>query len=74
MQEPYQDPALLQEFLIESEELLQGFDQDLLGLESSPEDEELLNRLPQGPNLPGGETRRRPYHHRRLRRWSWDGP
>lgn len=44
--EPFiQDPALLQEFLIESEELLQGADQDLISLESSPSDQELLNRI-----------------------------
>lgn len=40
-----QDPALLREFLIESEELLQGVDQDLVGLESSPTDADLLNRV-----------------------------
>src|SRR5436190_5021745 len=45
MQEFYQDAALLQEFLTESEELLQGFDHDLLELESAPDDEELLNRI-----------------------------
>jgi two-component system chemotaxis sensor kinase CheA len=45
MQEFYQDAALLQEFLTESEELLQGFDHDLLKLESAPDDEELLNRI-----------------------------
>jgi two-component system, chemotaxis family, sensor kinase CheA len=44
--EPFiQDPALLQEFLIESEELLQGVDQDLISLESSPSDQEVLNRV-----------------------------
>ena len=44
--EPFiQDPALLREFLIESEELLQGADQDLVGLEASPNDQELLNRV-----------------------------
>lgn len=44
--EPFiQDPALLQEFLIESEELLQGADQDLISLEASPSDQELLNRI-----------------------------
>ena len=44
--EPFiQDPALLREFLIESEELLQGADQDLVGLEASPNDPELLNRV-----------------------------
>jgi two-component system, chemotaxis family, sensor kinase CheA len=40
-----QDPALLGEFLIESEELLQGMDHDLVTLEAGPEDEELLNRI-----------------------------
>ena len=40
-----QDPELLREFLIESEELLQGVDQDLVRLESSPKDDELLNRV-----------------------------
>jgi two-component system chemotaxis sensor kinase CheA len=45
MQEFYQDAALLQEFLTESEELLQGFDHDLLELESAPDDEELLTRI-----------------------------
>jgi len=38
------DPALLQEFLTESEELLQGMDEDLIALEASPKDSELLNR------------------------------
>jgi two-component system chemotaxis sensor kinase CheA len=40
-----QDPVLLQEFLIESEELLHGVDQDLVGLEASRNDEEILNRI-----------------------------
>jgi len=40
-----QDPALLQEFLTESQELLQYTGQDLLLLESAPENEELLNRI-----------------------------
>jgi len=40
-----QDPALIQEFLVESEELLQGMDQDMVALESSPHDAELLNRI-----------------------------
>ena len=40
-----QDPALIQEFLIESEELLQGMDQDMVALESSPSDAERLNRV-----------------------------
>ena len=38
------DPALLQEFFAESEELLQGMDEDLIALEASPKDAELLNR------------------------------
>jgi two-component system chemotaxis sensor kinase CheA len=40
-----QDPLLLQEFLTECEELLQSMDQDLVELESAPENEELLNRI-----------------------------
>lgn len=40
-----QDPALLQEFLTECEELLQSMDHDLIQLESAPENEELLNRI-----------------------------
>jgi two-component system chemotaxis sensor kinase CheA len=40
-----QDANLLNEFLTESEELLQQADQDLVTLESAPEDEELLNRV-----------------------------
>ena len=40
-----QDPALVQEFLVESEELLQRMDQDMVALESSPKDAELLNRI-----------------------------
>jgi two-component system chemotaxis sensor kinase CheA len=40
-----QDPVLMQEFLTESEELLQSMDQDLVQLESAPENEELLNRI-----------------------------
>jgi two-component system chemotaxis sensor kinase CheA len=40
-----QDPAMIQEFLTESEELLQRMDQDLVTLESTPKDAELLNRI-----------------------------
>lgn len=40
-----QDPALLQEFLIESEELLQGVDQDLILLEAAPDNQDVLNRV-----------------------------
>ena len=40
-----QDPALIQEFLVESEELLQRMDQDMVALEANPADAELLNRI-----------------------------
>ncbi len=40
-----QDPAMIEEFLAEAEELLQGVDQDMVALESSPGDEELINRI-----------------------------
>jgi two-component system chemotaxis sensor kinase CheA len=40
-----QDPALVQEFLVESEELLQRMDQDMVELEAAPGDPELLNRV-----------------------------
>lgn len=40
-----QDHAIVQEFLVESEELLQGMDQDMVSLESAPRDGELLNRI-----------------------------
>ena len=40
-----QDPALVQEFLVESEEGLQRMDQDMVALETSPQDAELLNRI-----------------------------
>ena len=36
---------MIQEFLTESEELLQGMDQDMITLESTPNDAELLNRI-----------------------------
>jgi two-component system, chemotaxis family, sensor kinase CheA len=39
------DGSLVQEFLVESEELLQCMDQDMVALESSPDDAELLNRI-----------------------------
>lgn len=39
------DPSLVQEFLVESEEMLQRMDQDMVALESAPEDPELLNRI-----------------------------
>ncbi len=40
-----QDAALVQEFLVECEELLQGMDQDMVALESAPQDADLLNRI-----------------------------
>jgi len=39
------DPSLVQEFLVESEELLQRMDQDMVALETAPNDAELLNRI-----------------------------
>lgn len=39
------DEALVRDFLIESEELLQGMDQDMVALESAPRDADLLNRI-----------------------------
>jgi two-component system chemotaxis sensor kinase CheA len=38
-----QDATLLNEFLVESGELLEGIDQDIIALEASPQSEELLN-------------------------------
>ena len=40
-----QDDSLVQDFLVESEELLQGMDQDMVTLESTPNDADLLNRI-----------------------------
>jgi two-component system, chemotaxis family, sensor kinase CheA len=40
-----QDAGLVQDFVVESEELLQGMDQDMVALESSPQDADLLNRI-----------------------------
>src|ERR1700691_4799900 len=40
-----QDPAMMQEFLAECEELLQHMDQDMVSLEAAPKDAELLNRI-----------------------------
>ncbi len=39
------DPVMIQEFLLESEELLQHLDQDMVTLETTPKDPELLNRI-----------------------------
>jgi two-component system, chemotaxis family, sensor kinase CheA len=43
--EQSQDPSLVQDFVLESEELLQRMDQDMVTLESSPHDDDLLNRI-----------------------------
>lgn len=40
-----QDEALIREFLVESEELLQRMDEDMIALESAPQDTEILNRV-----------------------------
>ena len=40
-----QDPSLVRDFLVESEELLEGMDRDMVTLESAPGDSELLNRV-----------------------------
>jgi two-component system chemotaxis sensor kinase CheA len=39
------DPSLIQEYLVESEEFLQRMDQDMVALEATPNDAELLNRI-----------------------------
>jgi two-component system, chemotaxis family, sensor kinase CheA len=39
------DPSLVQDFLVESEELLQRMDQDMVALEGKPDDPDLLNRI-----------------------------
>jgi two-component system, chemotaxis family, sensor kinase CheA len=39
------DPALLHDFVVESEELLQAMDQDMVALEAAPDNAELLNRI-----------------------------
>jgi two-component system chemotaxis sensor kinase CheA len=39
------DPSLIQDFLVESEEFLQRMDQDMVALEATPNDAELLNRI-----------------------------
>ena len=40
-----QDPELVREFLVESEELLERVDEDMVALEAAPNDGELLNRI-----------------------------
>lgn len=39
------DPSLVEDFLVESEEFLQKMDQDMVSLEATPDDAELLNRI-----------------------------
>lgn len=45
MQTMVADPELLKEFLDETRELLENLDNDLVSLESDPQDEDLLNRI-----------------------------
>ncbi len=45
MSEMNQDAGLLQEYLTECDELIQRLDQDLVALETAPEDKTLLNRI-----------------------------
>lgn len=40
-----QDPELIKEFLVESRELLERVDEDMVALEAAPNDAELLNRI-----------------------------
>jgi len=44
-EDPAQDASLLQDFLTECGELLEQLDQDLVAMETSPNDTELLNRV-----------------------------
>ena len=41
----YSDPDLIQQFVLEARDLLQSIEQDLIALELSPEDDEILNRM-----------------------------
>src|SRR4029078_873839 len=43
-----QDQELVEAFLVESTELLQAMDQDMVALETSPSDGDLLNRIFRG--------------------------
>ncbi len=46
---------ILEEFIVEAEEILENLDQDLISLESNPNDKELLNRIFRGMHtLKGG--------------------
>ena len=40
-----QDPVLMEEYLVESEDLLEQMDQDMVRLEETPGDAEILNRI-----------------------------
>jgi two-component system, chemotaxis family, sensor kinase CheA len=39
------DPSIIQDFVVESEELLQRMDQDIVALESAPHDADIINRI-----------------------------
>ncbi len=41
----YPDPDLIQQFVLEAKDLLQSIEQDLIALELSPGDDEILNRM-----------------------------
>ena len=52
---PEELQEILEEFLVEAEEILENLDQDLVDLESNPEDKELLNKIFRGMHtLKGG--------------------
>ena len=52
---PDEMKEILEEFLVEAEEILENLDQDLVELESNPQDKELLNRIFRGMHtLKGG--------------------
>jgi two-component system, chemotaxis family, sensor kinase CheA len=44
-EESSHDPSIIQDFVVESEELLQGMDQDMVALESAPHDADIINRI-----------------------------
>ena len=58
-----QDAELLQDYLTECEEFLQQLDQDLVALESAPEDAELLNRIFRAFHTIKGTSGFLGYHH-----------
>ena len=52
---PEELQEILEEFLVEAEEILENLDQDLVDLESNPDDKELLNKIFRGMHtLKGG--------------------